>query len=125
MDTPTTLTTASTMPNPAYSVPVFNTHDRLIHIHQEITDFLHYQLHVQFHATASLPPNTHPAQEQERDMILEFLQEERTCLANLKWLLDMANDNDKELISFYKDSPISNNKNWGQDGWGLLPDWEQ
>jgi hypothetical protein len=125
MDTPTTLTTASTMPNPAYSVPAFNAHDHLIRIHQEITDFLHYQSHIRFRTTTSLPPNMCPAQEQERDMILELLREECTHLTNLKQLLDMANNNDKELISFYEDSPVSNNENWGQDSWGLLPDWEQ
>ena len=44
----TTSTMASTsQTNPAYDVPSFNAHDCLVTLHQEITNFLHYQLHVQ------------------------------------------------------------------------------
>ena len=44
--------------NPAYSVPVFNAHDRLHRIHEEISDFLHYQSHIQLAAASSLLPGT-------------------------------------------------------------------
>jgi hypothetical protein len=51
--------------NPAYSVPSFNTQDRLLHIHEEITDFLHYQSHVLFAATTSIPPGV-PARQSNK-----------------------------------------------------------
>ena len=51
--------------NPTYNVPSFNGRDRLVALHKEITDFLHYQLHVRFAATESLPPHTSAANERE------------------------------------------------------------
>ena len=62
--------------NPAYDILAFNGHDHLICLHQEITDFLHYQLHIQYAATASLPLNTTAANEREKDTIVKFLKEE-------------------------------------------------
>ena len=56
---------SSSSTNPAYHVPAFNARDRLVTLHQEITDFLHYQLHVRYAATKSLPPHTTTANERE------------------------------------------------------------
>ena len=70
--------------NPAYDLPSFNAHDCLVALHQEITDFLHYQSHVRYTATTSLLPNTSDANQRERQMIIKFLKEERACLKMLK-----------------------------------------
>ena len=56
---------SSSTTNPAYDVPSFNGCDRLVCLHQEITDFLHYQSHIQYAATASLPPHTTTANQRE------------------------------------------------------------
>jgi hypothetical protein len=120
------MTMASTsQTNPAYSVPSFNARDHLLRIHQEITDFLHYQSHVRFPATTSIPPGTRLANEQERDAILEFLREERCQIRLLKSLLDAVDANDHELISQYEDSPVTRDEDWGAFAWGPLPQWEQ
>jgi hypothetical protein len=89
------MTMASTsQTNPAYSVPSFNAHDRLLRIHQEITDFLHYQSHVRFPATTSIPPGTRPANEQEREAILELFSFRRYLVTymtpSLYLLLDIS-----------------------------------
>ena len=111
--------------NPAYNVPSFNGHDRLIALHKEITDFLHYQSHVRFAATASLPPHTAAANEQERETIIEFLKEERARIRMLKRLLEMVDDNTVALQSFFEDSPVDPDINWGELNWGPTPQWEQ
>jgi hypothetical protein len=111
--------------NPAYSVLSFNARDCLLRIHEEITDFLHYQSHVRFTTTTSIPPSTRPAVEQEREAILEFLREERRQIRLLKSLLDMVNSNDQELIHQYEDSPVTQDEDWGAFAWGPLPEWEQ
>ena len=49
---------SSSLTNPTYDVPSFNGSDHLVALHQEITDFLHYQSHVQYAATKSLPLHT-------------------------------------------------------------------
>ena len=111
--------------NPAYSVPAFNGRDRLIALHQEITDFLHYQSHVQFAMTKSLPPHTSATNERERETIIEFLKEERACIRTLKHLLEMADDNATVLHSLYEDSPVDPDINWGELAWGPTLQWEQ
>jgi hypothetical protein len=112
--------------NPTYSVLAFNGRERLVRIHQEITDLLHYQLHVRLAAAAShLPPSTHTANQQEREAIIEFLKEERACIRTLRALLDMAENNEVELQGLYKDSPVTADADWGTFAWGPMPQWEE
>ena len=111
--------------NPAYNVPAFNGRDRLVALHKEITDFLHYQSHVRFTATESLPPHTSSANERERETIIEFLKEERARIRTLKRLLEMADDNAAALHSLYEDLPVDPDVNWGELNWGPMPQWEQ
>ena len=116
---------SSSSTNPAYNVPSFNGCDHLVALHKEITDFLHYQSHVQFATTESLPPHTSAANEQERETIIEFLKEEHARIWTLKRLLEMADDNAAALHSLFEDSPVNPDINWGELNWGLMPQWEQ
>ena len=116
---------SSSSTNPAYDVPSFNGHDRLIALHQEITDFLHYQLHVQYTTTKSLPPHTTTANCRERETIIEFLKEERAHIKTLRQLLEMADGNAAELHYFFEDSPVDPDVNWGELNWGPAPQWEE
>ena len=111
--------------NAAYNIPLFNGRDCLVHLHQEITDFLHYQLHVQYPATASLLLHTTTANQREGEMIIEFLKEERAHIRMLKRLLEMADNNATELQTLFEDSPVNNNINWGEIAWGPMLQWEQ
>ena len=116
---------SSSSTNPAYDVPSFNGHDRLVALHQEITDFLHYQSHVRFAAARTLPPHTSAANERERETIIEYLKEERAHIKMLRRLLEMADDNAAELHYFFEDSPINPDINWGELNWGPMPQWEE
>ena len=111
--------------NPAYDVLSFNARDHLITLHQEITDFLHYQSHVWYMATTSLLPNTTTTNHREQQTIIEFLKEECARIKMLKQLLDMVDDNATELHSLFEDSPVNVNINWGEVTWGPTPQWEQ
>ena len=111
--------------NPAYDIPLFNARDHLVALHQEITDFLHYQSHVWYVATTSLPPNTSATNQREWQTIIEFLKEEHTHIKTLKQLLNMADNNATELHSLFKDLPVSANVNWGEVNWGPALQWEQ
>ena len=111
--------------NPAYNVPSFNSRDCLVALHKEITDFLHYQSHVWFAVTKSLPPHTSAANKQERETIIEFLKEERAHIRMLKCLLEMADNNTAALHSLFEDLPVDPDVNWGELAWGPMPQWEQ
>jgi hypothetical protein len=116
---------SSSTTNPAYSVLAFNGRDRLVRIHQEIMDLLHYQSHVHLAAASHLLPGTRSANQQEREAIIEFLKEERAHIRTLRTLLDMAENNDVELQSLYEDSPVTTDADWGTFAWGPMPQWEE
>ena len=111
--------------NPTYNVPSFNSRDHLVHLHQEISDFLHYQSHVWYAATASLPLHTATTNQREQETIIEFLKEERARIRTLKHLLEMVDDNTATLHSLFEDSPVDSDINWGELNWGPTPQWEQ
>ena len=116
---------SSSSTNPTYDVLSFNGRDHLVRLHQEITNFLHYQSHVRYTATASLPPHTTTANQRERETIIEFLKEERARIRTLKRLLDAADDNATELQTFFEDSPVDSDINWGALAWGPMLQWEE
>ena len=120
----TTSTMASISQTNAYDIPSFNGCDRLVCLHQEITNFLHYQSHIQYPATTSLLPHTTTANQRERETIIEFLKEERACIRMLKQLLKMADNNAAKLQTLFEDSPVDNDINWGEITWGPMPQWE-
>jgi hypothetical protein len=117
--------TSSSSTNPAYSVPAFNGRERLVRIHQEITDLLHYQSHVRLATASHLPPGTRSANQQEREAIIEFLKEERSRIRTLRALLNMAENNDVELQGLYEDSPVTADADWGTFAWGPMLQWEE
>jgi hypothetical protein len=123
--TPETAMASTSMTNPAYSVPAFNGCECLVCIHQEITDLLHYQLHVRLAAASHLPPSTRTANQQEWEAIIEFLKEECARIRTLQALLDMAENNDVELQGLYEDSPVTADADWGTFAWGPMPQWEE
>ena len=116
--------------NPAYDIPLFNACDHLIHLHQEITNFLHYQSHVCMlppHPYCHCIPTTthHHRQPKGRETIIKFLKEEHSHIKTLRQLLEMANDNNTELHLLFEDSPVNTDINWGELNWGLTLQWEQ
>ena len=116
----TTLTT-----NPAYNIPAFNGRKQLAEIHCHLSDFLHYQLHIQLDATTSLPPGTLHADRNERKAIIALLKEECLCLQTLKQLIDCIDTNTGEILDLYEESKVTHNKDCGALAWGPLLDWEQ
>ena len=116
---------SSSSTNPTYDIPSFNGRDHLVALHQEITDFLHYQSHVQYATTKSLPPHTSTANRRERETIIKFLKEEHARIKTLRRLLETADDNAAELHYFFEDSPVDPDINWGELNWGPMPQWEE
>jgi hypothetical protein len=116
---------STSLTNPTYSVPAFNGRERLVRIHQEITDLLHYQLHVCLAAASHLPPGTRSANQQKREVIIEFLKEERSHIRTLRALLDMAENNDVELQGLYEDLLVTTDTDWGTFTWGPMLQWEE
>ena len=85
----------------AVSVDAFNRRSRLGEAHQALTNFLHYQSHVRFAATTSLPPHISPADDNERKEIIRLLKNETRALNTLEKLINAIRANNKELEETY------------------------
>ena len=116
-------TTSTT--NPAYNIPAFNRRKQLTEIHHHLSNFLHYQSHIQLDAATSLPPGMLHANRRERDAIIAIIKEECLRLQTLKQLIDCIDMNNGEILKLYEESKIVHAQDWGALTWGPLPDWEQ
>ena len=116
---------ATSTTNPTYNVPAFNGRKQLAEIHCHLSNFLHYQSHIQLNTATSLPPGTLHANRCECDVIIAIIKEERLRLQTLKQLIDCINTNDGDILELYKESKIVHAQDWGALAWGPLPDWEQ
>jgi hypothetical protein len=85
----------------AVSVDAFDGRSRLGEAHQALTNFLHYQSHVQFAAATSLPPHVSPADNNERKEIIRLLKNETRALNMLEKLINAIRANNKELEESY------------------------
>ena len=94
-------------------------------IHHHLSDFLHYQSHIQLDATTSLLPGMLHANRNERKAIIMLLKEERLRLQTLKQLIDCIDMNTGEILDLYEESKVTHNEDWGALAWGPLLDWEQ
>jgi hypothetical protein len=107
--------TVPTIANPALDVSAFDGRPRIARLHQELTDFLHYQSHVRLYAATSLPPSVPEPDNQAWKNILQLIREEQRRIGILRWLLNTTKANNKDLIATYDDASPSE---WGNGaGW--------
>ena len=103
---------ATSTTNPAYDVPAFNRRKQLAEIHRHLSNFLHYQSHIQLDAATSLPSGTLHANWNERKVIIVLLKEERLCLQTLKQLIDCIDTNTGEVLELYEESKVTHDMDW-------------
>ena len=94
-------------------------------IHHHLSDFLHYQSHIQLDAATSLMPGTLHANRRKHNAIITIIKEECLHLQTLKQLINCINTNNGEILELYEESKIVHAQDWGALAWGPLPDWEQ
>ena len=111
--TPTIPNDASTSTPTAFSIGAFDGRERLARIHQEISDFLHYQSHVRLFAATSLPPTVPHPDDESKERIIKLLKEENRRLKVLHKLLNSLEANNEELVQTYTDTPTD----WNAGGW--------
>ena len=97
-------------------VPAFDGRRRIQTIHQEISDFLHYQSHVWLYTSAALPSEIPGPDDDARRKILALIRAEQRHLSTLCWLIDTAEANNKDLIEAYeKPTRVQTNNGWTQN----------
>src|SRR6266550_3588841 len=111
-------TTVPTNTTPAFDVPAFDACTRYQEIHSEITDFLHYQSHVCLFATSSLPAEVPELRNKDRNRIVDLLREENKRIKTLKWLLDVWEQNNADILDAYCNTPTADPpEQLQQQGW--------
>ncbi len=107
MEGNTTTPTNTTVANPAFDVPVFDARAWYQENHVEIMDFLHYQSHVRLFAASSLPAEVPEPRNEDRNRIIDLLHEENKRIKTLKWLLDIWEQNNANILDVYCNAPTA------------------
>src|SRR6266550_1478747 len=112
------------VPAAAFDVAAFDRRRRLQEIHELLTSFLDYQLHIRSHAAMALPPTVPRPSEDQRHVIVNLLREENTEFKILQDLIGVIKKDNKRLIKKYDDRPAAweqqeafgdnTNNRWGQ-----------
>src|SRR6266567_3589518 len=106
-----------------FDVAAFDGRHRLQEIHELLTSFLDYQLHIRSHAAMVLPPTILHLSEDQRRAIVNLLREENTDFEILQDLIGVIKKDNKRLMKKYDDRPAA----WEQqeafgdnanNGWG-------
>ncbi len=107
----------------AFDVAAFDGHRRLQEIHELLTSYLDYQLHIRSHAAMALPPTVPRPSEDQRRAIVDLLKEENADFQILQDLMGMIKKENTRMIRKYDDRPAA----WEQqeafgdnanNGWG-------
>jgi hypothetical protein len=104
-------------PVPAFDLGAFDSQECLTCIHQEVSDFLHYQSHVWLFAAMTLPATVPRPDDTTKECIIKLLKEENRRLKVLHKLLLSLEANNSELISTYEETTT----NWNAEGWQQNP----
>src|SRR6266576_5972187 len=107
MEGNTTAPTNTPVANPAFDVPAFDACAWYQEIHVEIPDCLHYQSHVRLFAASSLPAKVPEPQNEDRNRIVDLLREENKRIKTLKWLLDIWEQNNTDILDAYCNAPTA------------------
>src|SRR6266576_3755750 len=111
------------IPTAVFDVAAFDGRRRLQEIHELLTSFLDYQLHIRSHAAMALPPTVPRPSEDQRRAIVNLLREENTDFEILQDLIGVIKKDNKRLMKKHDDRPAA----WEQqeafgdnanNGWG-------
>src|SRR5258708_399891 len=88
---------------PPLDTHTFNGHKRILEIQTLLTNFIHYQNHVQLTALADLLEFITPPEEWEKARIITHLTEEQAQLELLHKYLSIIHNTNKEVLDRIKD----------------------
>jgi len=105
---------SNTNASSAFNAATYDGSARLSHIHEGLTDHLHFQSHVRLHAITLLPEFVDGPTEAERKSLKKALDIEQRRLELLKELIEMARLNNEEILATLRDKDAGG---WGTGGW--------
>ena len=88
---------------------------RVVHLHQEATNLLHFQSHVRLQGlVAPPPPGTGPLNDETREKLAAAIRKEQKVLHAIRLLIEWAEDSNRDVLDILEETTDNgwNNQNW-------------
>ena len=86
---------------------------RVVHVHQEVTDLLHFQSHVRLPGLIlPPPPGTGPLNDETREKLAAAIRKEQKVLATIRQLLQRAEENNRDALDILEENDNGWNNQW-------------
>src|ERR1700684_548975 len=88
---------------------------RVFHIHQEVTDLLHFQSHIRLQGLiAPLPPTTGPLNDETREKLAAAIRKEQKVLHAIRLLIERAEECNRDVLDILEDTT---DNGWNNQAW--------
>ena len=92
-----------------------NTRDCITHLHQEATDLLHFQSHIQLQGLILLPPPaTGPLNNETHQQLAAHIRKEQKALRQICLLIERAEDLNCNVLELLKETT---DNGWNNQAW--------
>ena len=88
---------------------------RVVHLHQEVTNLLHFQSHVRLQGLiAPPPPGTRPLNDETREKLAAAIWKEQKILQTIRLLIKQAEDANHDALDILEETTDNgwNNQPW-------------
>ena len=87
---------------------------RIVHIHQEATDLLHFQSHVRLPGLIlPPPPGTGPLNDETRERLAATIRKEQKVLHTIPQIIERAEENNRDALDILEETDNGwNNQHW-------------
>ena len=88
---------------------------RVVHLHQEVTNLLHFQSHVRLQGlVAPPPPGTGPLNDETREKLAAAIRKEQKILQAIRLLIERAEDANRDVLDILEETTDNgwNNQPW-------------
>ena len=88
---------------------------RVVHLHQEVTNLLHFQSHVRLQGLIiPPPPGTGPLNDETREKLAAAIRKEQKVLHAIRRLIERVEDNNRDVLDILEEATDNgwNNQNW-------------
>ena len=87
----------------------------VVHLHQEVTNLLHFQSHVRLQGLfVPPPPGTGPLNDETREKLAAAIWKEQKVLHAIRLLIEWAEDCNRDVLDILEETTDNgwNNQNW-------------
>ena len=86
----------------------------VVHLHQEVTNLLHFQSHVRLQGlVAPPPPGTGPLNDETHEKLAAAIRKEQKVLHTIPQIIERAEENNRDALNILEETDNGwNNQHW-------------